>query len=50
MNGGAWTFRIQKTNSLDFWKEVLMAAIGEVLQEVVEKGASRYRLHTPPYL
>jgi len=37
-NGGAWTFRVPKVNSLEFWKEILMAAIGEVLQEVVEKG------------
>ncbi|KAK6350143.1 hypothetical protein TWF696_006388 [Orbilia brochopaga] len=38
--GGAWTFRISKAsnNSSDFWKEILMMAIGEVLQEVVEKG------------
>ncbi|KAF3930568.1 hypothetical protein ABW19_dt0203506 [Dactylella cylindrospora] len=38
--GGAWTFRISKTNnnSSEFWKEILMMAIGEVLQEVVEKG------------
>ncbi|EPS39236.1 hypothetical protein H072_7014 [Dactylellina haptotyla CBS 200.50] len=38
--GGSWTFRISKNggNSSDFWKETLMMAIGEVLQEVVEKG------------
>ncbi|KAF3928937.1 hypothetical protein AA313_de0206589 [Arthrobotrys entomopaga] len=38
--GGSWTFRISKTNdvSADFWKEILMMAIGEVLQEVVQKG------------
>ncbi|KAI5790155.1 translation initiation factor eIF 4e-like domain-containing protein [Geopyxis carbonaria] len=37
-NGGAWTFRVPKTNSHEFWKEILMMAIGEYLQEVVEKG------------
>lgn len=37
-NGGAWTFRISKERSHEFWKEVLMMAIGEILQEVVEKG------------
>jgi len=38
--GGAWTFRVPKANntSSEFWKEVMMMAIGEVLQEVVEKG------------
>lgn len=37
-NGGAWTFRITKSNSNEVWKEILMMAIGESLQEVVEKG------------
>lgn len=37
-NGGAWTFRVPKANSHEFWKEILMMAIGEILQEVVEKG------------
>ncbi|RPA95220.1 translation initiation factor eIF4e [Choiromyces venosus 120613-1] len=37
-NGGAWTFRVPKANSQEFWKEILMMAIGEVLQEVVHKG------------
>ena len=38
--GGAWSFRISKSGdtSFEFWKEILMMAIGEVLQEVVEKG------------
>ncbi|KAK6508271.1 hypothetical protein TWF506_010367 [Arthrobotrys conoides] len=38
--GGAWTFRISKTSntSLEFWKSILLVAIGEQLQEVVEKG------------
>lgn len=38
MTGGAWTFRVPKANSQEFWKEVLMMAIGEILQEVVERG------------
>lgn len=37
-NGGAWIFRVPKANSQEFWKEILMMAIGEVLQEVVHKG------------
>ncbi|KAL7276118.1 hypothetical protein RUND412_000908 [Rhizina undulata] len=37
-NGGAWHFRVNKSHSLEFWKEILMMAIGEILQEVVEKG------------
>jgi len=36
--GGAWTFRVPKANSYEFWKEIQMMAIGENLQEVVEKG------------
>ncbi|KAF8465237.1 translation initiation factor eIF 4e-like domain-containing protein [Kalaharituber pfeilii] len=36
--GGAWTFRVQKANAFEFWKEIQMMAIGENLQEVVEKG------------
>lgn len=43
MNGGAWTFRVNKGMSLEVWKEVLMMAIGETLQEVVEKGTSEAR-------
>jgi len=37
-NGGAWTFRVPKANSQEFSKEVQMMAIGEILQEVVERG------------
>ncbi|TGZ85508.1 translation initiation factor eIF4e [Ascodesmis nigricans] len=37
-NGGAWTFRVPKQQSQEFWKEALMMAIGEILQDVVEKG------------
>jgi hypothetical protein len=37
-NGGAWTFRVPKATSFEFWKEILMAAIGEELQDSVEKG------------
>ncbi|KAI5783769.1 translation initiation factor eIF 4e-like domain-containing protein [Pyronema domesticum] len=35
VNGGAWTFRVPKDKGLDFWREILMMAIGEILQEVV---------------
>jgi len=37
-NGGAWTFRVPKSQNHEFWKEILVMAIGEILQEVVEKG------------
>lgn len=37
-NGGAWAFRVPKANSQEFWKEILMMAIGEILQEVVAEG------------
>lgn len=36
--GGAWIFRVPKSQSFEFWKEIQMMAIGETLQEVVEKG------------
>lgn len=35
MKGGCWTFRVPKEKAKDFWKEVCMMAIGEILQEAV---------------
>jgi Eukaryotic initiation factor 4E len=43
-NGGAWTFRVPKANSQEFWKEVQMMAIGEILQEVVERGMQNFSI------
>ncbi|KXS96010.1 hypothetical protein AC578_3917 [Pseudocercospora eumusae] len=34
--GGAWTFRVPKSQAPDFWKELCMMAIGEQLQSAVE--------------
>ncbi len=38
VKGGAWTFRIPKAQSEDFWKELLMMAVGEQFAEVVQPG------------
>jgi hypothetical protein len=38
INGGCWTFRVNKSISEAFWLEVLVIVVGEQLQEVVEKG------------
>ena len=29
INGGCWTFRVQKEKSEQFWQEILMMAVGE---------------------
>ncbi|KAI9655911.1 MAG: hypothetical protein M1831_004756 [Alyxoria varia] len=34
--GGAWNFRVPKSQSLDFWQHVVLLAIGEHLQRAVE--------------
>ncbi|KAL9575866.1 MAG: hypothetical protein Q9212_007619 [Teloschistes hypoglaucus] len=36
--GGCWTFRVSKTQSGEFWKEVLYLAVGEQMGEVVGQG------------
>lgn len=40
VRGGSWTLRVSKANGPETLKCVLMMAIGEVLQEVVEPGMS----------
>ncbi|KAL9599525.1 MAG: hypothetical protein Q9219_003769 [cf. Caloplaca sp. 3 TL-2023] len=38
VDGGAWTFRVGKSVSREFWAEVLLLAVGEQFGEVVVKG------------
>lgn len=41
--GGSWTFRVPKTQAVEFWKELCMMAIGEKLQAAVESDRSTFR-------
>ena len=36
VKGGSWTFRIPKAQSVVFWKEVLMLAVGEEFVDVIQ--------------
>ena len=36
VKGGSWTFRVPKAQSEDFWKEVLMLAVGEEFVDVIQ--------------
>lgn len=38
VNGGSWTFRVQKSNGPIFWTRVQLMAIGEKLQSCLEPG------------
>ncbi|RKF55881.1 Eukaryotic translation initiation factor 4E type 3 [Erysiphe neolycopersici] len=38
VNGGSWTFRVQKSSGPDFWTRVQLMAIGEKLQSCLESG------------
>ncbi|KAL9017016.1 MAG: hypothetical protein Q9185_005665 [Variospora sp. 1 TL-2023] len=38
VDGGAWTFRVAKAVSREFWVEVLLMAIGEQFSEVLAEG------------
>ncbi|KAL8678681.1 MAG: hypothetical protein Q9186_004996 [Xanthomendoza sp. 1 TL-2023] len=38
VEGGAWTFRVHKDISGEFWKEVLFMAVGEQFSEALQKG------------
>ncbi|KAL9024646.1 MAG: hypothetical protein Q9196_006360 [Gyalolechia fulgens] len=38
VEGGAWTFRVSKSVSGEFWVEVLLLAVGEQFSEVIGKG------------
>ena len=36
VKGGSWTFRVPKAQSEEFWKEVLMLAVGEQFADVIQ--------------
>ncbi len=38
VEGGAWTFRVGKGSSAEFWVEVLLLAVGEQFSEVLGEG------------
>ncbi len=40
VHGGSWTFRIKNGASEEFWKEVLMLAVGEQFSDAIESGMS----------
>lgn len=44
VNGGAWTFRVPKERTDQFWKELLVLAVGEEFFDVVQKGGHRFFL------
>lgn len=44
VKGGSWTFRVPKVQSEDFWKEVLMLAVGEEFVDVIQP-----RKYTSPH-
>ena len=50
VEGGAWTFRVSKSVSGEFWIEVLLLAVGEQFSEVIGKGTlSRRHLLVLPF-
>lgn len=38
MKGGAWYFRVPKDKAEEFWKEILMMAVGEQFADAIQKG------------
>jgi len=38
VKGGCWTFRVGKSHSKEFWKEVLLLAVGEQFSDVIQPG------------
>ena len=38
VKGGCWTFRVGKSNSKEFWKEILCFAVGEAFTDVIQPG------------
>ncbi|KAI9683858.1 MAG: hypothetical protein M1829_004192 [Trizodia sp. TS-e1964] len=38
VRGGSWTFRVAKDLAPEFWRDILLFAIGEKLQEACDKG------------
>ena len=46
VKGGAWTFRVAKDKSKEFWKELLLFAVGDQFADVIQP--SKYKL-TPTH-
>lgn len=46
VKGGAWTFRVPKVQAEEFWKEILMMAVGEQFADVIQPG--KLPLPLPP--
>ncbi|KAL8728820.1 MAG: hypothetical protein Q9166_005137 [cf. Caloplaca sp. 2 TL-2023] len=40
VHGGSWTFRVNKEKSAEFWKEVLLLAVGEQFSDAIQQGMS----------
>jgi hypothetical protein len=38
VNGGSWTFRVPKEKTDQFWKELLVIAVGEEFFDVIQRG------------
>ncbi|KAL8770858.1 MAG: hypothetical protein Q9209_003509 [Squamulea sp. 1 TL-2023] len=38
VHGGSWTFRVKNDKSEEFWKEVLMLAVGEQFSDAIQSG------------
>lgn len=38
VKGGAWYFRVPKDKAEEFWKEILMMAVGEQFADAIQKG------------
>ena len=38
VKGGAWYFRVPKERAVEFWREVLMMAVGEQFADAIKKG------------
>ena len=38
VKGGCWTFRVGKSTSKEFWKEVLLIAVGEQFVDAIQPG------------
>lgn len=47
VEGGAWTFRVSKSISGEFWQEILLLAVGEQFSEAIGKGKSLIHLSFP---
>lgn len=50
INGGGWTFRVHKDKSAEFWKEVLLLAVGEQFVDVIQPSKHASVLTQPRFL